>query len=196
LDSESSLFYTNPVSVILAMSYESATNFYDFITDSGREGLYSSSQGNMLHPRGEPQGQGSRPGSHSHSSCLVLGLMMNAVVSSGPHVVRNPHNVKTIRLVPASAFNRQGHTWSRDNHQKTYPTQSQIVDRALKGQHHLEKFQDAFFMDAIWGAQEIWRRLPSIEMSVFQESLIGGVCKNTLMKRTTLSGPTSSLITW
>jgi len=66
-----------------------------------------------------------------------------------------------------------GHTWSQDNHQKTYPTQSQIVDRALKGQHHLEKFRDVFFMDAIWGVQEIWRRrLPSIKMSMFQESLI------------------------
>jgi len=86
------------------MSYESAADFYNFITDLGREGSYSSSQGSMLHPRGEPQGQGSRPGSHSHSSCLVLGLTMDAVVSSGPHVVHNPRNVKTIRCHDYSPF--------------------------------------------------------------------------------------------
>jgi len=63
--------------------------------------------------------------------------------------VRNPRNVKTIMPVPASAFNRQGHTWLRDNRQKAYPTQSQIVNCASKGQHHLEKFRDVFFMDAI-----------------------------------------------
>ena len=75
-------------------------------------------------------------------------------------------------VVPDSSFNRQGHTWAWDNCHQPYPTQSQIVDPALKGQHHLEKFWDVFLTGAMWGAQEIWRRLPNIEMLVFQESLI------------------------
>jgi len=34
-------------------------------------------------------------------------------------------------------------------------------------------FRDVFLTDVIWGTQEIWRRrLPNIEMSIFQESLI------------------------
>jgi len=44
------------------MSYESATDFHNFITGSGHEGLYLSNKENVLHLRGEPQGQGERPG--------------------------------------------------------------------------------------------------------------------------------------
>jgi len=40
-------------------------------------------------------------------------------------------------------------------------------------EHRLEKFQDLFAQDMIWAAQTIWRkRLPSIEMTVFQEPLM------------------------
>jgi len=42
------------------------------------------------------------------------------------------------------------------------------------GRHLEARRINVFLMDAIWGVQEVWRRrLPSIEMSVFQESLIG-----------------------
>jgi len=54
-----------------------------------------------------------------------------------------------------------------------YPTESTIRDRARKPNHRLERYQDVFFMDHIWGAAKTWReRLPAVEMSVFQEELI------------------------
>jgi len=50
---------------------------------------------------------------------------------------------------------------------------TQIVARAEVNNHWLEKFRDVFAQDMIWAAQTMWRkRLPSIEMTVFQESLI------------------------
>jgi len=50
---------------------------------------------------------------------------------------------------------------------------TQVVARAEVNDHRLEKFRDVFAQDMIWAAQTMWRkRLPSIEMMVFQESLI------------------------
>jgi len=54
-----------------------------------------------------------------------------------------------------------------------YPTESTIQDQARKPNHRLERYQDVFFMDHIWGAAETWQeRLPAVEMLVFQEELI------------------------
>jgi len=79
----------------------------------------------------------------------------------------------SVRPTKPSTYNRQGHVLARDNRHQPYPSQSQIRDRVVKNQHHLEKYQDVFMMDHIWAAQETWRnRLWSIEMSVFQEALI------------------------
>jgi len=49
----------------------------------------------------------------------------------------------------------------------------QIVARAEKNEHQLKKFRDLFAQDMVWAAQMMWRkRLPLIEMTVFQESFI------------------------
>ena len=70
-------------------------------------------------------------------------------------------------------YNQQGHVRAWSNWMDPYPTESTIRDRAWKAQHHLERYQDVFFMDHIWGAAETWReRLLAIKMSVFQEELI------------------------
>jgi len=79
----------------------------------------------------------------------------------------------SVRLVRESAYNRQGHMLARDNHHQPYPSQCRIMDCVAKNQHHLEKYWDVFMMDHIWVVQATWRkRLPSIEMTVFQEALI------------------------
>jgi len=50
---------------------------------------------------------------------------------------------------------------------------TQVVARAEANDHQLEKFRDVFAQDMIWAAQTMGRkRLPSIEMMIFQESLI------------------------
>jgi len=50
---------------------------------------------------------------------------------------------------------------------------TQVVAHAEVNDHRLEKFQDMFAQDMIWAVQTMWRkRLPSIEMMVFQEFLI------------------------
>ena len=50
---------------------------------------------------------------------------------------------------------------------------TQVVAHAEVNDHRLKKFRDVFAQDMIWVAQTMWRkRLPSIEMTVFQESLI------------------------
>jgi len=70
-------------------------------------------------------------------------------------------------------YNQQQHICARSNRMDPYPTESTIRDRAQKPNHHLERYQDVFFMDHIWGAAETWQeRLPAAEMSVFQEELI------------------------
>ena len=49
----------------------------------------------------------------------------------------------------------------------------QVVAHAEVNDHQLEKFRDLFVQDMVWAAQSMWRkRLPSIEMTVFRESLI------------------------
>jgi len=55
---------TTPINhPLVQMSFEDVANFQDFHSGPGHEGLYSSNKENtVLHPRGEAQGQGERPG--------------------------------------------------------------------------------------------------------------------------------------
>jgi len=78
-----------------------------------------------------------------------------------------------IGIVWPSTFNQQGHTKAQSNRMDPYPSEGVIRDHTCKAQHRLERYQDVFFMDHIWGTAETWQsHLPGIEMTVFQEALI------------------------
>jgi len=80
---------------------------------------------------------------------------------------------KNTWIVPPSTYNQQKHVCARSNRMDLYPTESTIWDCVWKPNHCLERYQDVFFMDHIWGAAETWREhLPAIKMLVFQEELI------------------------
>jgi len=112
------------------MSFENVADFNSFF-DGGHEGSLSSNKENsVLRPRGEAQGQGSRPGG-AIDQCDCSRLIYSPLVPSSSCGVRYGRGTMSIKVRP-ELYNWQEHRKCWDNRFKDYPEKHEVRSLLLQ----------------------------------------------------------------